>query len=196
VRYARIVEYVPQQYEDRPVADLVLHPRNPNQGDVGAIATSIDAIGWYGAPIVQKSTGYILAGNHRVMAARHEGAETVPCLVIDVDDDVATRILVGDNRLAALAYMDDERALELLMELQATGGLPGTGYDEDDLDALVRSLQPFDLDELAAQVGDPVSGDLDPSVSVRVPPDVFAKWRAHVDTHMGDEPAAFAALFD
>ncbi|WP_139806694.1 hypothetical protein [Deinococcus hopiensis] len=47
-----------------PVSDLKPHPRNPNVGNVDVIAESIKVNGFYGALVVQKSTGYILKGNH------------------------------------------------------------------------------------------------------------------------------------
>jgi ParB-like chromosome segregation protein Spo0J len=60
------------------LADLRTHPRNVNHGDLGAILESIDANGFYGAIVAQRSTGYILAGNHRYMALREQNAAMVP----------------------------------------------------------------------------------------------------------------------
>ncbi len=41
------------------------HERNVNQADLGALLQSVEANGFYGFIVVQKSTGKILAGNHR-----------------------------------------------------------------------------------------------------------------------------------
>ncbi len=126
--------------ETVPVADLKHHPKNPNQGDQGAIYESIKRTGFYGAVIVQRSTGFILAGNHRVRAARDAGITEVPVIYVDVDDEVATRILLADNRLASLAMQDQEQLRELLIDLAEGKGLEGTGYDGDDLDQLIKDL--------------------------------------------------------
>ncbi len=48
--------------------DLITHPKNPRKGNVDLIIESIEENGFYGALIVQKSTGYILTGNHRFVA--------------------------------------------------------------------------------------------------------------------------------
>ena len=60
---------ISQEYAMVPVDSLETHPRNVNQGDIGAIYESIGANGFYGAIVAQKSTGRILAGNHRYQAA-------------------------------------------------------------------------------------------------------------------------------
>jgi hypothetical protein len=60
---------ISQEYAIVPVDSLETHPRNVNQGDIGAIYESIGANGFYGAIVAQKSTGRILAGNHRYQAA-------------------------------------------------------------------------------------------------------------------------------
>jgi len=125
-----------------PLANLRPHPRNPNQGDVGAIHLSIAENGWYGAIVAQRSTGYILAGNHRYLAAMQSKAGNVPVIWVDVDDQAALRILLADNRTAELADKDDLQLSELLKELAETeGGLLGTGYDGDDLDELLKELE-------------------------------------------------------
>src|SRR5262245_16196031 len=58
-----------QKWEFAPVLALRPHPQNPRTGDVAAIRASLDVNGWYGAIVAQRSTGFILAGNHRYKAA-------------------------------------------------------------------------------------------------------------------------------
>ena len=60
------------------------HPRNANHGDVEAIKKSLAVNGWYGSVVANLSTKHILAGNHRVMAAKALGWETVPVQWVDV----------------------------------------------------------------------------------------------------------------
>lgn len=136
---------VTQSYKKARITDLTPHPANPRHGDIGAIHTSIERNGFYGAVIVQKATGYILAGNHRVQAATHAGATTIPIIEIDVDDQTATRILLADNRTSDLATNDSDTLASLLRDLLAHDGIEGTGYDHDDLDALLADFDTPDL---------------------------------------------------
>ena len=130
-----------QTTETVPIDALKAHPRNPRQGDIGAIHESIQVNGFYGFVIAQRSTGYILAGNHRWKAAQQAGAKTIPVTWIDVEDDHALRILLADNRTNDLATYDDNALAQLLQDLQnTTGSLAGTGYDGDDLDDLLKDL--------------------------------------------------------
>jgi ParB-like chromosome segregation protein Spo0J len=132
-----------QTTETAPIDALRPHPRNPRQGDIGAIHTSITVNGFYGTVIAQRSTGFILAGNHRWQAARKDNATEIPVTWVDVDDDHALRILLADNRTNDLATYNDEALAELLKDLHAsTGTLLGTGYDGDDLDELLANLNP------------------------------------------------------
>jgi ParB-like chromosome segregation protein Spo0J len=124
-----------------PIDAIKPHPQNPRQGDIGAIHTSIQTNGFYGTIIAQKSTGYILAGNHRWQAARQTKTKTIPVTWLDVDDDHALRILLADNRTNDLATYNDNMLSELLQDLHnATGTLDGTGYTGDDLDELLAGL--------------------------------------------------------
>lgn len=130
------------EYEMVAVETLHTHPRNVNQGDIGAIHTSIDDNGFYGACVVQKSTGAILAGNHRYQAAVVAKLPAVPVIWVDIDDDAALRILLADNRTTRLGGDDPNALAELLKELVGTErGLEGTGYDGDALDSLLADLE-------------------------------------------------------
>ncbi|MBW3637361.1 MAG: ParB/RepB/Spo0J family partition protein [Armatimonadetes bacterium] len=124
-----------------PVSRLTLHPQNVNQGDAGAIFQSIEANGFYGVVVAQRSTGRILAGNHRYEAAKMAGLGEIPVAWVECDDATALRILLADNRTARLGRDDDAALAELLAEISNSAGtLEGTGYDGDDLDQLITDL--------------------------------------------------------
>jgi ParB-like chromosome segregation protein Spo0J len=112
--------------QDVPASSIKPHPRNARVGDVSAIRESIRENGFFGACIVQESTRYILAGNHRYLAAVAEGATMIPCVFVDVEEDAAQRILLADNRTADLADYDHNALAEVLQEVSANGGLSGT----------------------------------------------------------------------
>lgn len=131
------MELLNQSYELVDVSLLQQHPRNPRRGDVASISDSIGVNGFYGTVVVQRSTGNILAGNHRLQAARLQGATKLPVVYIDCDDDRALKILLADNRTNDLAGYDDEALAALLQELP---DLSGTGYDQTALDELLAGL--------------------------------------------------------
>jgi ParB-like chromosome segregation protein Spo0J len=129
--------------ESQDVLELKAHPRNPRRGDVDKIRESIRRNGFYGTVVAQRSTGYILAGNHRVEAARQEGYTHVPVMWVDCDDRTAARILLVDNRASDTAFYDDTELLGLLREFDM-GDLEGTGwtdYDLTELEKVVESLE-------------------------------------------------------
>jgi len=122
-----------------PAADLTPHPDNPRRGDVSTIADSIDALGFYGAVLVQASTKRIIAGEHRWLAAQENEQKNLPVLLLDVDDDTAMRIMLADNRTSDRSTYDDQVLVDVLSSL---GDLSGTGYSDRDLAALLSSTVP------------------------------------------------------
>lgn len=141
-----------QEVEMVSPADVETHPDNPRQGDLKALVDSFRTNGFYGTVVVQKSTRYVLAGNHRVLAARKARMKKIPVMWVDVDDELAKRILVADNRMSDLATYNTESLAGLLEVLAGTEvGLQGLGYTETDLNAL--------LEELAANTEAQMEGD-------------------------------------
>lgn len=139
------------------VSDLKTYPDNPRRGDTAAIAESLKAHGQYRPLVVQRSTGYVLAGNHTLKAALDLGWEEIEVTRLDVDDDAARRIVLVDNRSNDLARYDDDELVALLASLD--GDFTGTGFDADDLDALLAGEKPVSHDEdieYSAKVESPV----------------------------------------
>lgn len=120
-----------------PIDSIYPHPKNVRQGDIGAISVSLSSHGQYRPLIVQKSTNFIIAGNHTWAAARHLGWEKVAVVVLDVDDDRATRILLADNKTSDLATYDSSALAELLSEFARGFDMDGLIWDQDDLDDML-----------------------------------------------------------
>lgn len=136
-----------------PISELRPHPRNVRQGDIGAIAESLNKHGQYRPIVVQKSTGNVLAGNHTLMAARSLGWSSIAATFVDCDDEQALRILLVDNRANDLALYDDRALSELLQDLASTAtGLDGSLFSGDDLDDLL-----FRLDGAIGTVADKIT---------------------------------------
>lgn len=142
--------------EQIAIDDLMPHPANVRQGDVGAISESLRVHGQYRPIVVQRNTRHILAGNHTWRAAKALGWKHIAATILDVDDDQALRILLVDNRSNDIATYDDSGLADLLQQLAATERqLEGTGFDLDDLDLLLSDLGDFPTAEEPAPASDP-----------------------------------------
>ena len=131
---------IDQTYEMAPVGSLTTHPENPRLGNIAAIRESIHANGFYGVCVVQRSSGHILVGNHRYIAAVEEGLGEVPVMWLDVDDEEARRLLIADNRTSDLGAYNDALLISLLTEQSDQGGLDGTAWKPGDVDKLLAAL--------------------------------------------------------
>lgn len=126
-----------------PIDDVVPHPDNPNNGDVDAIVESIHLHALYAGVVAQASTRRIIVGNHRYAALMELGATRLPVTWADVDDDLALKILLGDNKIGLLAKQDEGQLLDLLRRLDSYAG---TGFTPRDLERLIARVEaPLDL---------------------------------------------------
>lgn len=150
------VRFLKLEHTEVAIDSIKPHPENPRQGDVGAIAQSIDKHGFYGEVLVQRSTGFIIAGSHRWKALKAKGAKKAPAAIADLDDDEAKAIMLDDNRANDLATYDDTVLTKLLQEFQDKGTLADrTLYTGDDLDARLASARtPLKLDSGQANARD------------------------------------------
>jgi len=145
--------------EMRSLDDLHPHPDNPRRGNVQEIAESLSTTGQY-APIVALPDGTVLAGSHRLAAARSLGWSEMLVTTITADEETARRILLADNRTSDLATYDDRALVDLLASLDT---LTGTGFDVDDLDDLNALLQETAISTMSDAVdsGSKVTKDKD-----------------------------------
>lgn len=105
------------------------HPKNPRVHDLDAIAGSLERFGQTKPIIVQKSTGFVVAGNGTRLAAKEKlGWDEINAVLLDMDDETAEAYLAADNRTSDRAKYDSERLLGLL---EGIDDLDGTGFDLD-----------------------------------------------------------------
>lgn len=138
------------------------HVKNPKDHDLGAIARSVNRFGFTAPVLMDERTGYLAAGHGRIdtlaqlKAQGHEppanvrtdgaGEWLVPVVrgVAFNSDAEVEAYLVADNRLTILGGWNEPELAGLLQDLAAQDEklLAVTGYDQDDLDALLFELNP------------------------------------------------------
>lgn len=123
-----------------PIKHVKPHPENPRRGDVAGIASSLARFGQVRPILAQKSTGYIVAGNHTYQAALQLAWKKIAVAVVDLSDEDARAYMLADNRWSDVAQNDDAALLAILKDLGEAGQLDGTGYSPDDLDDLLALL--------------------------------------------------------
>lgn len=139
-----VPEVIPQRYEAHvPLGRLTPHPANPNEGDAELLRDLIGANGFAGAVLAQESTGVLIDGEHRWRTAAEEGMDGLPVIWLDVDDDTRNRLLASLNESTRRGRNDDVKLEALLTGLAGTPkALEGTAFSGDDLDSLIKRLNP------------------------------------------------------
>jgi len=128
-----------------PIESVTLWESNYRQGDVGAVSESLRRFGQRKPVVVQASSRTVIAGNHVLRAATALGWRRIAAVVADLGDEEATAYAIADNRTSDLAVNDDAQLSALLTRLVADNAgneavLVGTGYDADDLEALLKKV--------------------------------------------------------
>ena len=153
-----------------PISKLVPYANNarthsPEQ--INKLRGSLREFGFVSPVIIDKDYG-ILAGHGRVMAARAENIEQVPCVFVDhLSEAQKKAYILADNRFALDAGWDEEM---LRVEMEALQGMDFdislTGFDEAEIADLFAAddneAQEDDFDEDAALQAEPFvkTGDL------------------------------------
>ena len=152
------------------IAPAQLHTfhKNPRQGDIPAIMASLRRHTQY-KPItgnIGTHTGRpleILAGNHTLLAFRAlaeadpDDAQWQKVLVhwVDVDDDMAERIVVADNQTGKLGGFDEAQLAEIVAGFD--GDIEGLGFTDADVDDLMAVLEEQELPPSVSPQDDPMA---------------------------------------
>jgi site-specific DNA-methyltransferase (adenine-specific) len=168
---------------------VTLHPNNPRRGDVDAVAASLARFGQQKPIVVQASTGFVVAGNHLLKAARALGWSEIAANVEELADATAIAFMLADNRTADLGGYDDSLLAAILAEQEAAANLAATGYDADDVAAILRAADMADNRDPDAAPAVPEPADL-----YVAPGDLWALGRNRLLCGDATDPAAVARL--
>lgn len=128
---------MPANVETVAIDSLKPYPGNARRGDLSIIRESLREHGQFRTIVVQKSTRYVLAGNHTWMAAKEEGWSNINVEWADVDDNKAKKIVLVDNRANDVAGYDIPSLADLL---QSVDSLDGTGFNDEALAQVMAAL--------------------------------------------------------
>ncbi|CAB4156369.1 ParB/Sulfiredoxin [uncultured Caudovirales phage] len=119
----------PEDVETVSVNEILTHPLNPREGDIGQIIESLSTMGQYRPIVVNKATKHCVSGNHTLQAAVQLGWEKIAVHWIDVDDIEEIKILIVDNRTSDLATYDSGDLNKLLTSTSTKG----TGFSREEV---------------------------------------------------------------
>jgi len=144
--------YMAQEVRLVSVEKLIPYARNSrthSDAQISAVAASILEFGFTN-PVLVRGDGTIVAGHGRVMAARKLGLAEVPCIDVNHMSDAQMRAyVIADNRLSDQAGWDNDLlSLELKDLLIDDYDLGSLGFDEGEIDELLREVETIGMPEL------------------------------------------------
>lgn len=150
---------------------------NPKEHDLGLIHTGINRHGFRGAVMIDERTKKLQAGHGRITSLRQkqDSGEAPPAGIrMDRDGEWLVPVLRGeewrseadargfvtlDNQATIAGGWNDPLLVEFLQAtLDEVGDLEGTGFDGDDLDALLAALNGAEAGGAPAAGAEPPDG--------------------------------------
>ena len=138
-----------------PISWIHQLPGNARQGDVEAVAKSLEKFSQHKPLVVRRTgeedghmVGEILIGNHTYLAALSLGWDEVAVVWVDEDATTGKARALVDNRASELGGFDQDLLAELLADVYEADAalLDSISYTQDDLVALLEATAaPEDL---------------------------------------------------
>jgi ParB-like chromosome segregation protein Spo0J len=139
IRVIPITQIKPAKYNPRKD----LHPGDP---EYQKIKQSIKEFGLVEPLIWNERTGNLVGGHQRLKVLIEQGVNEVECSVVDLDDKAEKALNVAVNKIGG--EWDIPKLAELINDIDGDGfDVQITGFDQNEIDKLMASLSPIDLDE-------------------------------------------------
>lgn len=201
--------------------EIVEADNNPKDHDLGVIYQSINRFGFNNPIILNDANGKLLVGHGRLQALKmirdagedapdrivvEDGCWQVPVIKgVNIDNPAeAQAYLLADNRLTELGGWKNMDLIESLNEiLEETGDLDGTGYDLEDVDTILKSLENSNIfeeeDGSTTQTAE-TEDETEVTIAVgrykfKVPADDFYDWEEMVKSSSGAQDVVGISLW-
>lgn len=119
------------------------NPRD-NTNAVEPTKESIKRFGFV-KPILVDKAGVIIAGHTRYVAAYQLGMEFVPVVYLDMDDEMAKKYRILDNKLAEKSSFDEDQLLEELRNMEVPTDMQAFFFED------INQMLNFSLDSINQQ---------------------------------------------
>lgn len=119
------------------------NPRD-NTNAVEPTKESIKRFGFV-KPILVDKAGVIIAGHTRYVAAYQLGMEFVPVVYSDMDDEMAKKYRILDNKLAEKSSFDEDQLLEELRSMEVPADMQAFFFED------INQMLNFSLDSINQQ---------------------------------------------
>jgi DNA modification methylase len=129
------------------------NPRRISETELESLTRSIREFGFVEPVLVRKQDRTVIGGHQRLTAARKLGLTHAPVIYLDVSIEQAKLLNVALNRISG--EFDNELLARLLADLPDTADLTLSGFAQDELDTLLKSL------DVRAKRDKPESFDVD-----------------------------------
>ena len=128
--------------EINKLVPYVNNARTHSPEQINKLRSSLREFGFINPVIIDKDYG-IIAGHGRVIAAREEGIDKVPCVFVDhLTEAQKKAYIIADNRMALDAGWDEELLRVEIETLQAEAfDVSLTGFDEKEITDLFKDKQ-------------------------------------------------------
>jgi ParB-like chromosome segregation protein Spo0J len=138
------------QVEDVPIDELrsdAANPRRISDAQLEALTRSLKEYGFVQPVLARQADKTVIGGHQRLIAARRLGYKTVPIVFLDLGVEQARLLNLSLNKISG--DWDQELLARLLADLKPIEGidLTLTGFGQDELDKLLKSLDARDKKE-------------------------------------------------
>ncbi len=177
----------PPELVDLPTGELKPNPRNPRshpEDQLLRLEASLRTDKQTKPVLARRANRMLIAGHGVTEAAKRLGWPTLQVILLDVNQAVADRIMVGDNRHGDLSETDQTKLGELLHEIQEFDWLAAGFTDTETAKLFAR------LDERDLVVHEIATGDVrdDFWISLRGPMKMQAEALQRVKQLLADMP--------
>ncbi|HEV2006693.1 MAG TPA: site-specific DNA-methyltransferase [Candidatus Limnocylindrales bacterium] len=127
------------------------NPRRISDAELDALERSLRTFGFVQPVLARREDGIVVGGHQRLVAARRLGLRTVPVIWLDLSVEQSRLLGLALNKISG--SWDEQLLARLLAELQAGTDVDLTlsGFDEDEVQALLRTLDARERRERAEQ---------------------------------------------
>lgn len=115
------------------------NPKRHPEAQIKDLVKSIRRFGW-GAPLLARPNGELIAGHGRLEAAKQLGLTKVPVRWMNLDPTEAHLLALADNKLTEIGEWDNVLVREILEAAKLEGAdIDGLGWNDEELSALLSS---------------------------------------------------------